>query len=623
MERFASAQDVAQIESVPVEERIAFRTVDAMLHASAARDPEATALLWLPNGRADDVAETVSYRHLLDQVTRCANLLHELGVRDGAAVSILLPNLPETHFLLWGGSLAGVANPVNPLLAPEQIAAIMAAAGSRVLVTGGPVKAYDVHAKAQAVRALYPALEKLIVIDGKGEGFDYASAIARQPGNRLVSGRIIHEDDPSVYFHTGGTTGTPKLAQQTHWNQVFMAWTAAFVLGLTPRDRILTGLPLFHANAAVATGLGGMFAGAASILCGEQGYRSSAMMGDFWAIAERWQATLFSCVPTILARLLEMLPEDRDLSSLRFGMCGAAPMPVSLFRAFEERTGIRILELYGMTEGAALSTANPRDGERRIGSIGLRLPYQGCRAAILDDAGLYVRNCIPGETGTLLLSGPNLFPGYRQAAFNANCWPLPGWFNSGDLGREDADGYFWLAGRAKDLIIRGGHNIDPAVIEGALHRHPEVELAAAVGKPDIYAGEVPVAYVALAPGSSVTAETLREFARIHVPEGPAAPAEVIIVDTIPVTAVGKIFKPALRADAARRALEAAIIAFHAESGIRVTIEFHERCGMLAEIRCPPAFECRDELERTLGRFTIPFEIVQHDSVGKMREGARQ
>ena len=612
MERFGSAQDAALIESVPIEERIAFRTVDAMLHASAVRDPEATALLWLPNGRADDVAEIISYRHLLDQVTRSANLLHELGVRDGAAVSILLPNLPETHFLLWGGSLAGVANPINPLLAPEQIVAIMAAAGSRVLVTGGPGKAYEVHAKAQAVRALYPAFEKLIVIDGTNEGIDYASAIARQPGNRLVSGRIIHEDDPSVYFHTGGTTGTPKLAQQTHWNQVFMAWTAAFVLGLTPRDRILTGLPLFHANAAVATGLGGMFAGAASILCGEQGYRSSAMMGDFWAIAERWQATLFSCVPTILARLLEMLPEDRDLSGLRFGMCGAAPMPVSLFRAFEERTGIRILELYGMTEGAALSTANPRDGERRIGSIGLRLPYQGCRAAVLDEDGEHVRDCQAGETGTLLLSGPNLFPGYRQDRYNANCWPLPGWFNSGDLARRDADGYFWLAGRSKDLIIRGGHNIDPAMIEEVLHRHEDVELAAAVGKPDPYAGELPIAYAVLRPGATADGETLTAFARTHVPERAAAPAEVIIIDSIPVTAVGKIFKPALRADAARRAFEEAVARLGSvAASVTVSVELDESGGLAATILCPDDLTCSQEIEEELGRLAVPFSISRN------------
>lgn len=609
MERFASAEDVTRVESARVEERIPFRTVQDMLRASAARNPDAPALLWLPNGRADDEAETISYRRLLDQVIRTANLLHELGVRDGAPISILLPNLPETHFLLWGGSLAGVANPINPLLAPEQIAGIMAAAGSRVLVTGGPGRAYDVGAKAEAVRGLYPALDKLVVIDGPGDGDGYASAIARQPGDQLVSGRGIQGDDPSVYFHTGGTTGTPKLAQQTHWNQVFMAWTSAFVLGLTPRDRILTGLPLFHANAAVATGLGGMFAGAASILCGERGYRSKTMMDDFWAIAERWQATLFSCVPTILASLLDMLSDDQDLSALRFGMCGAAPMPVSLFRAFEQRTGIRILELYGMTEGTALSTANPRDGERRIGSIGLRLPYQGCRAVILDESGGYVRDCAPAETGILLLSGPNLFPGYLQAAFNANCWPLPGWFNSGDLGRQDEDGYFWLMGRAKDLIIRGGHYIDPAVIEEALHRHEEVELAAAVGMPDPYAGELPVAYAVLRPGAATNGEMLKAFAHTHVPERAAAPVEVIIVDSIPVTTVGKIFKPALRADATRRAIEQALAGLgNAASGVRTSVGLDAKGVTAATILCPEGLASTQKIEEALSRFGVPFSL---------------
>ncbi|MGI8706552.1 MAG: acyl-CoA synthetase [Sphingomicrobium sp.] len=612
MERFASAADVARVESVPIDERVPFRNVHDMLRASAVRDPNAPALLWLPNGRADDEAETISYGQLLAQVIRSANLFHELGVCEGASVSILLPNLPETHFVIWGGSLAGVASPINPLLEPEQIAGIMAAAGSRVLVTGGPGKAYDVRAKAEAVRVLYPALEKLVVVGDEEGSDDYACAVSRQPGNRLVSGRVIRDDDPSVYFHTGGTTGTPKLAQQTHWNQVFMAWTAAFVLGLTPKDRILTGLPLFHANAAVATGLGGMFAGACSILCGEQGYRSKAMMGDFWAIASRWQATLFSCVPTILANLLDMLPDDRNLAALRFGMCGAAPMPVSLFRAFEDRTGIRILELYGMTEGAALSTSNPRDGERRIGSIGLRLPYQGSRAALLGEEGEYVRDCEIGETGTLLLSGPNLFPGYRQDWLNANCWPLPGWFNSGDLARQDADGYFWLAGRSKDLIIRSGHNIDPALIEEVLHRHEDVDLAAAVGKPDPYAGELPVAYAKLRPDATVDGEALTAFARIHVPERAAVPAEVIIVESIPVTAVGKIFKPALRADATRRAFEEVLarLGSHASS-ITVSVGLDESGGLTATIQCPDDLRCSREIEEELGRLAVPFSMSRN------------
>jgi fatty-acyl-CoA synthase len=605
VERFAGLADVEAVESVPIEARIPFRTLDAMLRASAARAPDDPALIWLPEGRAVDRPETVTFAGLEARILAAANLMHAHGVRPDAAVSILLPNLPETHYALWGGALAGVANPVNPLLRPEQIAAIMAAAGSRVLVTGGRGIAYDVAAKAAAVRALYPALETVIAVGGGADGaVAFEAGCAAQPGDRLVSGRRISPDDVSVCFHTGGTTGTPKLAQQTHWNQVFMAWTSGFVLGLTREDRILTGLPLFHANAAVATGLGGMFWGAASILAGQQGYRDKAMLGDFWRIVERHRATIFSCVPTILASLLEGLPETPDTASLRFAMCGAAPMPVSLFEAFERRTGLRILELYGMTEGAALSTANPRDGERRIGSIGVRLPYQDARPAVLDDQGHYLRDCANDEPGRLLLSGPNLFPGYRQAERNADIWPLPGWLDSGDLARRDAEGYLWLLGRAKDLIIRAGHNIDPAMIEEALHRHPGVELAAAVGRPDAYAGEVPMAYVALKPGATVSPEALRDFACETVAERPAAPAEIVIVDAIPVTAVGKIFKPALRCDAAGRALAAAV----AGLGADVAVTLDERRGMVARVRCPPgaAAAAKD----ALAGFALAVEIEE-------------
>ena len=607
MELFRGPIDLPAIESVPLEQRIPFRSVHEMFCANADRYRDAPAVLWLPNGRATDDVETVTYGQLVDRVTRTANLLHGLGVHDGAAVSILMANRPETYYAIWGGSAAGVANPVNPLLTPAQIAEIMAAAGSRVLITGGPAMSYDVYEKAKAVRALYPALETLVVVgNGADDGIDFASAIERQPGDHLVSGRKFNENDPSVYFHTGGTTGAPKLAQQTHRNQLFMAWTCSFLFASTPADRTLTGLPLFHANAAISTGLAGFFAGAAALLCGELGYRSKAMMADFWPIVSRFRATMFSGVPTIYASLLEQLPDDLDVSSLRFAICGAAPMPVSLFRAFEARTGVRILEAYGMTEGGAASTINPRDGERRIGSVGVRLPYQQVRPAILDEQGRYVRDCVDDEVGALLLSGPNLFPGYRQAKHNTNNWPLPGWFNSGDLGRRDADGYFWLAGRAKDLIIRGGHNIDPAVIEETLHRHPAVELAAAVGKPCAYAGEVPIAYVRLAADATTTPAELVAFAREHIPERPAAPVEVIIVSEIPVTAVGKIFKPTLRLDAVRRAYAEAL----AGVGVEVSTRLDEKLGIVADVRCPAVFSDDALIEERLGRFAQPYFIVR-------------
>ncbi len=605
MEPFGGPADVARIEATPLAERLGIATVHDMIVGAAARDPSAPALVWLPDGTAACRPETITYAELLAQVTATANLFHSLGVRDRASVSLLLPNLPETVFALWGGSAAGVANPFNPLLSPAQIAEIMAAAGSRVLVTGGPDKAYDVHAKALAVRSLYPALETLVVVgEPAGEGVAYGEAVAGQPTDRLISGRTIRPDDVSTYFHTGGTTGAPKLAQQTHGNQVFMAWTCAFLAGLTPADRVLTGLPLFHANAAVATGLSAIWAGASTLLCGQQGYRNKATVADFWRIADAHGATVFSGVPTIYAALLESLGERPPDHRLRLGLCGAAPMPVSLFRQFEGRTSVDILEIYGMTETAAVSTSNPRDGERRIGSIGLRLPYQGVRPAVLDETGAFVRDCAQDEVGHLLLGGPGLFPGYRQARFNDGAWPLPGWFNSGDLARVDADGYVWLAGRAKDLIIRSGHNIDPAVIEEALHRHPAVELAAAVGRPCAYAGEVPIAYVSLKAGAQADAEDLRRFAADQVPERPAAPAEVIILNAIPATAVGKIFKPPLRQDAVRRAYAKALADGDVAGEVATRVD--DRRGIVAVVTTDASDAA---VAACLGGFTVPFEVA--------------
>lgn len=176
------------------------------------------------------------------------------------------------------------------------------------------------------------------------------------------------------------------------------------------------------------------------------------------------------------------------------------PLPGEVYKAFEQHTDVSILEGYGLTEATCASSTNPRYGERRVGSIGLRYPYQAMKAVLLDQHGGYVRDCQPNETGTLVVKGPNVFAGYVQEEQNVGLWVADGWLHTGDLGRQDEDGYFWLSGRTKDLIIRGGHNIDPAVIEEALYTHPAVALVAAVGKPDAYAGELPLAYFATLSG---------------------------------------------------------------------------------------------------------------------------
>jgi acyl-CoA synthetase (AMP-forming)/AMP-acid ligase II len=201
-----------------------------------------------------------------------------------------------------------------------------------------------------------------------------------------------------------------------------------------------------------------------------------------------------------------------------------------------------------------VSSLNPPQGEARPGAIGIRLPWQDMRVMILDADGHYVREAAIGEAGTIAITGPNLFAGYLNASHNKGLWielpPASGeaprrWLNTGDLGRMDAQGYFWLTGRSKELIIRGGHNIDPKMIEEPMHEHPAVALAAAVGRPDAHAGEVPTIYVQLRPGATATPQQLLEWAQARIAERAAWPRQVHILPTLPTTAVGKIFKPAL------------------------------------------------------------------------------
>ena len=303
---------------------------------------------------------------------------------------------------------------------------------------------------------------------------------------------------------------------------------------------LLCGLPLFHVNGVMVTGLAPFHRGAQVLLAGPQGYRNPTPIQDFWKLVERYRVTSFSGVPTIYAALLQVPSDGRDLSSLRFALCGAAPMPVELIRQFEARTGLKVIEGYGLTEGTCGTSCNPR-GERRPGSIGLRLPYCQVKVAVLDGEGNYLRDAAPNEVGNLCLKGPTVFKGYLQQDRNRDIWVGDGWFNTGDLGRIDEDGYIWLTGRSKDLIIRGGHNIDPQMIEEALHRHPAVALAAAVGKPDAKAGELPVVYIQLKPGASASEEELLEHASRHVPERAAVPKDVWLIESMPVTAVGKTF----------------------------------------------------------------------------------
>jgi fatty-acyl-CoA synthase len=289
---------------------------------------------------------------------------------------------------------------------------------------------------------------------------------------------------------------------------------------------------------------------------------------------------------------------------------GGSTVPVELIRRIEREIGAPVVEGYGMTEVHCYSTMNPLHGERRTGSVGLRLPYTEIRIADVAPDGVLRGDCPTGEIGHVLMRGPQVTPGYLDPRHDRGAVLADGWLDSGDLGRLDPEGYVWLTGRSKDLIIRGGHNIDPVIIEEALNRHPAVETAAAVGLPDSYAGELPMVFVQLRPGAGVTAEELREFCRREIPERAAVPVQVALIPVMPLTGVGKIYKPALRREAAQRAFEAAIAPLRAEgTTAAVTIRDDPAHGMLAAVQVTaPAGASREAIVSRCAELLGGFQI---------------
>lgn len=551
--------DIEEFEKVPLDQRLSFFNTYDMLKNGASIDPEALAISFISSGEDYTSPLQLTYRQFMAQINKTANLLHDMNLGPQDVVSYLLPNLPQTHSILWGGEAVGIVNPINPMAEPATITELCRAAGTKVLVALGAIPGADIWEKALAVRKNLPEIEAIIRVLGPSDerngiyGFD--ETLARYDGGKLDFRREIKPDDIASLYHTGGTTGTPKLAPRSHHNEVAMAFMIRCAVPLNQGETSLCGLPLFHANGTMITGAMPFSVGAHEVFLTPSGYRNPDVMKNFYNIVEHYKAKNFSAVPTVLAMLTDVLTKGVDISSLRSVICGAAPLSVELFDKFESHTNMKIQEGYGLTEGTTASSVNPFYGVRKVGSIGLRLPYQDMRIFKVDVQGQLVREAEIDEIGSICISGPSVFKGYTDDKYNSDIWPKEGWFNTGDLGRRDADGYFWLTGRKKELIIRGGHNIDPATIENPLYNLEGVNLAAAVGRPDSRLGEVPVVYVQCKEDSGLTPETIKTYLEVEIGERAAVPKEVLIIEEMPLTAVGKIFKPKLQWDAVRRVLQ--------------------------------------------------------------------
>ena len=540
---FRGLADIQALERTPYEDAIPARTTYGLIERAAKRFANRIAFTHLPDGAIGTAPHRITYSEVLAQVHRAANLFRSLGVGPDDAVAILAPNIPSTQYALWGAQVAGRACPINFMLQPDHIAALLDASGAKVVVALGPHSELQVWPVLQRVPGLQ--LRKVLRMDAGGTASDdsFETALASQPAELTFDPQLT-PDRIAALFHTGGTTGAPKLVQHTHGNEAHSSWFAHRFYGFDEHTVEINGFPLFHVAGAFVYGLSMLAIGATQVLPTATGMRNAEFMRNYWKFCEREKVTALACVPTILAGLCN-LPVDADISTVRVGYTGGSPLPSELAARFESATGIPVRNILGMTECAGLVSIEPRASPRVPGSAGLRLPYTEVNAIRWrNDALDFDDACAPGETGVIVLRGPHMSPGYTDERRNAGMFEQ-GWLVSGDLGHIDGQGNIHVTGRAKDVIIRGSHNIDPGLVEEAFLAHPAVAMCAVVGEPDAHSGEVPAAFVTLKPGMEATGEAILLAVTPHVYERAAVPKRVVVLDALPVTAIGKVFKPTL------------------------------------------------------------------------------
>ena len=475
--------------------------------------------------RADRAAvrdgdSVVSYRRLDEYSARVAGLLRDRGLRPGDRVGVMLPNVAEFAMVYFGVLRAGaVVVPMNPLLKAREVAFYLRDSGARLMFV------WDAFAH-EAQTGAKEAEAEVVVVDPPG----FADVLASvSPAGEVVDRA---DDDTAVILFTSGTTGQPKGAELTHGNlRTNTEVMLAELLEITADDVIFGGLPLFHAFGQTCTLNTAVAAGACLTLLP----RFSAERA--LRILAEHRVTVFAGVPTMYSALLHVPGRDGyDVSRLRLAFSGGAALPVEVLRGFEAAFGCPVLEGYGLSETSPVASFNHPGRERKPGSIGT--PIRGVQMKVVD----IDDNELPrGEAGEIVIRGHNVMKGYWNRPDATAAAVRDGWFHTGDVARMDGDGYFFIVGRQKDLIIRGGYNVYPREIEEVMHEHPAVAEVAVIGFPHPELGEEIGAAVTLKPGASATADELRAYVKSQV-AAYKYPRRVWIADALPKNATGKIMK---------------------------------------------------------------------------------
>lgn len=464
-----------------------------------------------------------SFKEVIGKIQQVANLLNAYGISKNDVISIVLPNLPETIFSILGGQLVGIVNPINPDLPADQIQDLLNQACTKVLITLAPFPKETLWEKIDQLRGKVPTLQYIFRVDLRDylSGFAlvlaYSIALFKNEKNNQPQQHIhdfhleveeftsksldfepkIKNTDTSAYLMTNGTTNVPKLVRHSTKSQVTNLLNLLAVLPFQDGERVLLGTPLWHAFGHSASLLTAWHRGLCVVLAGKKGFYDKNLTENFWKINQHYRTNYFSAMSCFFEQLSEM-PIPKEKNSLRLAFCGGDFLSEKVQELFEQKMQLSILTGYGFTEGVGVSTLNT-DYANKKSSVGRSLPNQEIKIAILDEFGYFLRNAQAEETGVVLCRGTNIFIGYKEGIHNHKIWVdckdgKQRWFNTGDIGKMDKDGFLWILGRNKDTIKSGEKIINLTILEKQL-QHPAILKMVLVSRPDIHLGKIVVAYV--------------------------------------------------------------------------------------------------------------------------------
>jgi len=472
----------------------------------------------------------ITNTEMMSHSRKMAAVLKGLGVKKGDRIILQMPNCPEV-LECFGAAwrIGAVIVPINYLVGEEETAYIYQDSGAKVVVSS---RAF--LPKIQTGRQRAPEVKTVILIDDDvpAGALSYHQLVADHQEEPHITETA--DDDIAALIYTSGTTGKPKGVIHTHQSLYANARMSYDTIPLPENMTSVSVLPLCHSY-GIANLNNGLFRTGKTVLL------NSFDLDAIFSSIEKYRADIMSGVPTMYVYML-MYPEPKkyDLSSMKYWICGSAPLALETWSRFKEVFGSEITEGWGLTEAGANNTVNPLDGVKKVGSIGL--PMKGTDMRIVDAQGEALG---PGQQGEIIIRGPQLMKGYWNKPEETAEILRGGWLHTGDVGYVDEDGYYWITDRIKDLIIKGGENISPRTIEEVLYSHPKVSEAAVVGMKDDVYGENIKAFLVLHPGEESTAEEIIDYCRTKLANF-FLPKEVVFLKSFPKTLVGKILKKELR-----------------------------------------------------------------------------